>query len=226
MGIDHIGGHKLLEPDLMLKLLTSSFARPALVAALFAGTMFSAPFALAEEKIAIFAGGCFWCIESDFEKMAGVREAVSGYTGGSNENPTYRNHSKYMHREVVKIFYDDTKVSYEKLLHTFWRTVDPTDGGGQFCDRGHSYTTAIYALDDEQRVIAEKSKKAAFKALGVKIATPIEMAVKFTAAEDYHQNYYKKNPIRYNYYRTACGRNRNVKSIWGDQAYAGLDKHS
>ena len=175
---------------------------------------------------AIFAGGCFWCIEKDFEHVAGVSEVVSGYTGGSNENPTYKNHGKYNHREVVKITYDAKKVSYDQLLSTFFRTVDPTDGGGQFCDRGHSYTTAVYALDGDQLESAKKAKAEAGKALGKDIATEIALAQKFTLAEGYHQDYYKKNPIRYNYYRTACGRNKSVRALWGDMAYKGLDKGS
>lgn len=186
---------------------------------LAATLLFPAQHALAAEAQAIFAGGCFWCIEKDFEKVKGVKKVVSGYTGGTNANPTYKNHGKYKHREVVKITYDDSKVTYDQLLSFFFRTVDPTDGGGQFCDRGHSYTTAVYALNGEQLDSAKKAKADAGKALGKKIATAIELAQKFTDAEDYHQNYYKKNPIRYNYYRTACGRDRAVKRLWGDMAY-------
>ena len=147
--------------------------------------------AFAAEKTAIFAGGCFWCIEKDFEHVAGVKEVVSGYTGGTNANPTYKNHGKYKHREVVKITYDDAKVSYETLLNAFFRSVDPTDGGGQFCDRGHSYSTAVYALDGEQLKAAQIAKKEAGKALNKPIATEITMAQPFTNAEGYHQNYYK-----------------------------------
>ena len=131
----------------------------SLLAFAFATTALSAVPAISAEKEAIFAGGCFWCIEKDFEKVAGVVDVVSGYTGGTNDNPTYKNHGRYGHREVVKITYDDTKTSYARLLDIFWRSVDPTDGGGQFCDRGHSYTTAVYAVDGEQLEAAQKSKK-------------------------------------------------------------------
>lgn len=173
---------------------------------------------------AIFAGGCFWCIEKDFEHVNGVSEVVSGYTGGTNANPTYKNHGKYKHREVVRITYDDKVVSYDDLLNIFFRTVDPTDAGGQFCDRGHSYTTAIYALNGNQLEAAQKAKAKAAKDLGKEVVTPIEMAQKFTEAEGYHQDYYKKNPVRYNYYRTACRRNATVKALWGDAAYPMVDK--
>ncbi len=168
-------------------------------------------------KEAIFAGGCFWCIEKDFEHVGGVKEVVSGYTGGSLKNPTYGNHTG--HREAVKITYDDTKVSYEELLDTFWRTVDPTDGGGQFCDRGHAYTTAVYFMNEMERKSAEASKKKAAEELGAPIATAVVEASFWTDSEGYHQNYYKKNPTRYKYYRYSCGRNQRVKALWGEQAY-------
>lgn len=182
----------------------------------------------AAQKEAIFAGGCFWCIEKDFEHVAGVVDVVSGYSGGTNENPTYKNHTKYGHREVVKITYDDTQISYDELLDIFWRTVDPTDGGGQFCDRGHSYTTAVYALDGEQLAAAQASKDAlqASGVLKAPVATEIAMVQPFTPAEGYHQDYASKNPVRYKYYRFACGRDKRVKQLWGDQAYRGVDKTS
>ncbi|MGI9355294.1 MAG: peptide-methionine (S)-S-oxide reductase MsrA [Rhizobiaceae bacterium] len=185
-----------------------------------------APAALAAEKTAFFAGGCFWCIEKDFEHVAGVTDVVSGYSGGTNENPTYKNHVSAGHREVVKITYDDTKTDYATLLNIFFRSVDPTDGGGQFCDRGHSYSTAVYALDGEQLEAAQKAKIEASEVLKKDVATEIAMAQPFTEAEGYHQNYYKKNPIRYNYYRRACGRDGRVKALWGDMAYKGIDKTS
>ncbi|SFN95075.1 peptide-methionine (S)-S-oxide reductase [Cohaesibacter marisflavi] len=178
-------------------------------------------------KTAIFAGGCFWCVESDFDHVPGVLETVSGYSGGSTtDNVTYKNHSAAGHREVVRITYDSNKVSYDKLLDIFWRSVDPTDGGGQFCDRGHSYTTAIYTLDDEQAKIAEASKKALEESgkLGAPIATEISPAAPFFAAEDYHQDYYNKNPIRYTYYRFACGRDARIEELWGDEAMMGIEK--
>jgi len=184
---------------------------------------FVSPAMAASTEIATFAGGCFWCVESDFEAIPGVKEAVSGYTGGKIPNPTYRNHGR--HIEAVQIFYDPGKVSYQQLVDTFWRTVNPLDAGGQFCDRGHSYTTAIFANNAQQAAIAKKSKANAEAALGKKIVTPIRTAGKFTNAEGYHQNYYKVNPVRYKYYRNGCGRNKTVKAIWGSQAYKGVPKH-
>lgn len=208
----------------MKTLLAAAFSLSAIVAV--PGILGMQGAAYAAEKTAIFAGGCFWCIEKDFEHVAGVTDVVSGYTGGTNKNPTYKNHGKYMHREAVKITFDDSKTDYATLLSIFWRTVNPTDGGGQFCDRGHSYTTAIYALDGEQIELAQKSKEEAAKILNAQIVTPIEMAQTFYDAEDYHQDYYKKNPLRYNYYRGACGRDKAVKSLWGTEAYTGVDKSS
>lgn len=184
--------------------------------------------ATAAQKEAILAGGCFWCIEKDFDHVDGVLDVVSGYSGGSNDDPTYKNHVKYGHREVVKITYDDAKIGYDRLLEIFWRTVDPTDGGGQFCDRGHSYTTAIYALDGEQLETAQASKTAleASGVLNAPVATEIALAQPFTPAEAYHQDYATRNPVRYKYYRFACGRDKRVKELWGDQAYRGVDKTS
>ena len=159
--------------------------------------IFTTSGSLAAQKTAIFAGGCFWCIEKDFEHVEGVLDVVSGYTGGSLKNPTYRNHES--HREAVKITYDDSKVSYDQLLHIFWRTVDPTDDGGQFCDRGYAYSTAVYALDGDQLSAAQLSKKQAGEALKQPIVTEIAMASFWTDSEGYHQDYYKKNPVRYKY---------------------------
>jgi len=191
--------------------------------AISAGGMTSA---IAETKTAIFAGGCFWCIEKDFEHVDGVVDVVSGYTGGENDAPTYQNHGKYRHLEAVKITYDPEKVDYRSLLETFWRTVDPTDAGGQFCDRGHSYTTAVFAVDDMQRELAEETKAEAASVLGAEIVTEIRDAAPFYDAEGYHQDYYMKNPSRYKYYRWACGRNQRVEELWGSQAYKGVGGHS
>lgn len=180
--------------------------------------------AKAAEKSAILAGGCFWCMESDFEIVPGVKSVVSGYTGGSLENPTYRNHAD--HVEAVKIVFEDSEVSYERLLEIFWRSVDPTDAGGQFCDRGHSYTTAIFADGEAQKLAAEKSKAQTQAAAKIKapIVTPVLAASTFTDAEDYHQDYYKKNPGRYSYYRRGCGRDARIEQLWGEEAHAGI-KH-
>ena len=177
---------------------------------------------------AIFAGGCFWCIEHDLEQVPGVGDVVSGYSGGTNENPTYKNHTQYNHREVVKVPFDPSKVSYRTLVNIFFRSVDPTDGGGQFCDRGHSYTTAIYPLDMEQMKVANdvKSRVESAGYLDKPIATEVTPAEPFTAAEGYHQDYAKKNPLRYKYYRTACGRDATVKRLWGDEAYRGIKEET
>lgn len=167
-------------------------------------------------KKAIFAGGCFWCVESDFEKLDGVIEVVSGYTGGSGKNPTYHDYSQKGHIEVVQITFDPSIVAYEKLLDYFWHHVDPTDTGGQFCDRGYSYTTAIFYLDEEQKQQAEKSKDTleTSNQLNSPIVTTILKASTFYPAEDYHQNYYRKNPLRYNAYRFSCGRDHALKKLW------------
>jgi len=177
-------------------------------------------------QVAIFAGGCFWCVESDFDKVPGVISTTSGYIGGSSATANYKTVSNggTGHREAVKIVYDPKKVSYKKLLHVFWRSVDPTDNGGQFCDRGESYKTGIYATSDTQQKIALASKKEAAKSLGKTIVTPVVTAAKFYSAEGYHQNYYKKNPVRYKIYRYGCGRDARIKSLWGSQAMAGI-KH-
>lgn len=180
--------------------------------------------ALAQEtKTAIFAGGCFWCVESDFDHVEGVLDTVSGYAGGTIENPTYQNHPDYI--EAVEITYDPSVVSYEELLTAFWHSVDPTDAGGQFCDRGHSYITTIFAVDAEQRAAAEASKEAVADDLAVdrEIVTPIVDATTFYEAEGYHQNYYEKNPVRNNFYRLSCGRNARVDEVWGETSYLGIN---
>ena len=166
---------------------------------------------------AIFAGGCFWCVEADFDQLPGVLETVSGYTGGDVANPTYEQvvAGGTGHREAVRITYDPGRVSYETLAEAFFRTVDPTDAGGQFCDRGFSYTTAIYATSERQHAIAEREKAKAAEALDAEIATPVEMAGPFYEAEAYHQDYYEKNPVRYKFYRWSCGRDARIEALWG-----------
>ena len=144
---------------------------------------------------------------------------------GTNKNPTYKNHAEFGHREAVRIEYETSKISYEKLLKIFWRTSDPTDPDGQFCDRGNAYTTAIYTLNDKQTEIAEKSKRQAQKDLGETIVTPIIKASEFTPSEEYHQDYYRKNPLKYAFYRRTCGRDRNVEKLWGEQAYWKVKGH-
>ena len=167
---------------------------------------------------AVFAGGCFWCTESDFEKVDGVVEVISGYTGGQIENPSYEQVSSGStgHIEAVKIIYDPSKISYEGLLDVFWRHVDPTDPGGQFVDRGDQYRSAIFYANENERQIAEASRDRLQESLRFTkpVATLIEPLGVFYAAEDYHQDYYKKNPIRYKWYRSGSGRDAFLKKAW------------
>jgi len=169
-------------------------------------------------RTAVFAGGCFWCTESDFEKADGVIEAISGYTGGHVENPTYKQVSGggTGHVEAVKVVYDPAKITYEGLLNVFWRHVDPTDAGGQFVDRGHQYSSAIFYASEEERRLAEASKKklAATGPFDKPIATAILPLGPFYEAETYHQDYYKNNPIRYKWYRSGSGRDQFLEKSW------------
>ncbi len=169
--------------------------------------------------LALFAGGCFWCMEKPFEQLDGVESVISGYSGGSNMHPTYQNYSQAGHVEVVQIRFDPARVSYDTLLATFWRQVNPTDAGGQFVDRGHAYTTGIFYYNEDQRQRAEKSKHdlAASGRYEMPIITPIAPAQKFYPAEEYHQDYYKKNPVRYWYYRSRSGRDDYLQNIWGQE---------
>ncbi|MFQ3244652.1 MAG: methionine-S-sulfoxide reductase [Arenicella sp.] len=171
-------------------------------------------------KTAIFAGGCFWCIESDFEKLDGVLEAKSGYTGGGAETADYKtvSYTETGHYESVQVEYDPTKVSYSELVEYFWKHIDPTDPDGQFCDKGSSYRSAIFYADNREKLVVEKSLAAlnANKPFVDDIVTTIAQAKPFYDAEDYHQDYYKKNPIRYRVYRTGCGRDRRVAQLWGE----------
>jgi peptide-methionine (S)-S-oxide reductase len=168
----------------------------------------------------IVAGGCFWCVESDFEKIDGVIDVVSGYTGGHQENPTYKQVSlgKTGHYEAVEITFDDEKVSLETLANYYWKTIDPTDDKGQFCDKGTPYLTAMFYQNDEQKAVFEASLKNVeqTKPFDATIVTPILAASTFYLAEDYHQSYYTKNPIRYNYYRSSCGRDSRIEELWGE----------
>jgi peptide-methionine (S)-S-oxide reductase len=180
-------------------------------------------------EIAIFAGGCFWCVESDFDNVPGVMETISGYTGGFTPNPTYKQVSKDNtgHYEAVRIIYDPKKVTYKTLVEILWRSVDPTDDGGQFCDRGNSYKTAIFATSPEQKRIAEASKREIDDSGVLKkpIVTAIADAGPFFPAEEYHQNFYKKSPVRYRFYRLRCGRDGRVEALWGKDAHRGIAKH-
>ena len=175
-------------------------------------------------KTATFAGGCFWCMESDFEKVSGVVEAVSGYTGGQKPNPTYEEVSAggTGHAESVQVTYDPAKITYKELLDVFWRHVDPTDAGGQFVDRGSQYRTAIFYHDEEQKRIAEDSREQMEKSgrFSAPIVTEIVPLTEFYPAEDYHQDYYRHNPLRYRFYRLGSGRDQFLKSTWGAEATA------
>jgi peptide-methionine (S)-S-oxide reductase len=184
--------------------------------------------AQAEIEKAVVAGGCFWCVESDFEKVKGVVDVVSGYTGGDSQNPTYRNHSG--HYEAVEITFDNSVISYGELIAKFLRSVDVLDDGGQFCDRGNAYRTAIFVDGAEQKAAAQAAVAEAEAVLGQKIVTPVKAAKTFWIAEDYHQDYYKGSNIiltragpkkqsnAYAFYRESCGRDARVRQVWGAEA--------
>ncbi len=192
----------------------------SLVLIIFASSVSAAtPKDNSTEAIAIFAGGCFWCMESPFEKLDGVGEVISGYTGGHTLNPTYQEVSAggTGHAEAVEVHYNPQQISYKKLLEVFWRQIDPTDAGGQFVDRGNQYRSEIFYLNNEQRQLAEESKKQLEQSgkFDKPIVTAITPAGTFYPAEEYHQDYYSKNPIRYWYYRGGSGRDDFLEKIWG-----------
>ncbi|MCU7802380.1 MAG: peptide-methionine (S)-S-oxide reductase MsrA [Candidatus Thiodiazotropha sp. (ex Lucinoma borealis)] len=170
--------------------------------------------------VATFAGGCFWCTESGFEKLRGVTMAISGYTGGQEKEPHYRQVASGAtgHLESVRVYYDPMSITYQDLLQAFWRMINPTDSGGQFHDRGHQYSSAIFYHTEKQRKLAESSiaELDSSHRYDKAIVTPILMAGPFYPAEDYHQDYYKHNPLRYNLYRWNSGRDRYLKKVWGD----------
>jgi len=172
--------------------------------------------------VATFAGGCFWCMEPPFDKQEGVIATTSGYIGGTKANPTYEEVSSggTGHTEAVQVLYDPKRVTYEKLLDIFWHNIDPTVTNRQFCDVGSQYRTGIFVHGDEQKKAAEASKAAIEKSKPFKeaIVTPIATATQFWPAEEYHQDYYRKNPVRYTYYRTGCGRDARLKQLWGSAA--------
>lgn len=167
---------------------------------------------------AILAGGCFWCMEADYEKISGVKEVISGYAGGTGKSPSYQDYAEKGHIEAVRIIYDPTVLSYKKILDLFWVRIDPTDAGGQFCDRGYEYSSAIFYLNEEQKQFAEQSKNKLQQAelLEKPVATKIVKAGEFYPAEEYHQQYYKKNPLKYKFYRFNCGRDRRLSELWED----------
>ena len=203
----------------MTRLVSLAAAAVLALAAAVAGAQNPAPPATAK---ATFAGGCFWCVEADFDKVPGVLSTTSGYIGGKLANPTYEQVAAKLtgHAEAVEVVFDPSKVTYEKLVEHFWRTIDPTTKDAQFCDHGSPYRTAIFANDGDQLKIAQASLAALQKSKPFKepIVTEIVSAGPFYKAEDYHQDYYKKNPVRYQYYRTACGRDARLKQLWGSQA--------
>jgi len=180
-------------------------------------------------EVATFAGGCFWCVESDFDSVPGVVRTVSGYTGGHVENPSYKQVSSDTtgHREAAQIYFDPQRITYAELLEVFWRSIDPTDAGGQFCDRGKSYTTAVFVSSEHQRRLAETSKRTLEQSgvLNGPVVTSIETAGPFYPAENYHQDYYKKNPLRYRFYRYSCGRDNRIEALWGKEAHRGIGGH-
>lgn len=176
----------------------------------------------AVEQTAIFAGGCFWCVEHAFDEVDGVTSTTSGYIGGRVADPSYKQVSAggTGHAEAVKVVFDPSRVGYEELLYAFWRNVDPVARGRQFCDVGDQYRAEIFYLDDEQRRLAEASKRALETSgrFEQPIAVAVTAAGEFYPAEEYHQDYYQKNPIRYRFYRTGCGRDRRLQEVWGDEA--------
>ena len=176
----------------------------------------------ADQAVAIFAGGCFWCMEEAFDPIKGVKQTISGYTGGHVADPSYNDVTSETsgHAEALKVVYDPSQVSYDHLLQVFWHNVDPTDAKGQFCDRGDSYRAEIFAVNAKQMQAAKASKQALQQSDSAPspITTEIVPAVTFYPAEDYHQNYYEKNPLRYKFYRNACGRDRTLDKLWGEAA--------
>ncbi len=197
----------------------TKFLRAACVV-LWIWPLYAPSIVAAELAKATFAGGCFWCMEPPFDKLPGVVSTTSGYTGGKKLNPTYREVSdgETGHTEVVQIVYDPAKISYDQLLNVFWHNVDPTVLNQQFCDHGSQYRTGIFVHDDEQKKQAEASRAALMKSKPFKanIVTEINAASTFYPAEDYHQDYYLKNPVKYKFYRFNCGRDARLKELWGE----------
>tara|TARA_B100000029_G_scaffold322641_1_gene314982 strand:+ start:339 stop:1031 length:693 start_codon:yes stop_codon:yes gene_type:complete len=180
----------------------------------------SANAVLSGEARAVFAGGCFWCMEPPYDGLKGVLKTTSGFTGGFTANPTYEQvtFGDTGHYEVVEILYDDTIISYEELLAVFWRNIDPLDAGGQFCDRGSSYRTAIFVEGEREKALAQSSKQTIQNQLDSYVMTLILPLSKFYEADSYHQDYYVKNPIRYKYYRFRCGRDDRLEELWGESS--------
>ena len=167
-----------------------------------------------ESKTAIFAGGCFWCVEDAFDKVDGVSETVSGYAGGTTPDPTYGSHKGYV--EALKVTYDPSKVTYAELLDHYWRNIDPFDASGQFCDKGPAYRTVVFTSNDDERALAEKTKQEISDRFKKDVVTDVRPTTTFYAAEEYHQDYHRKNPVSYKYYKWNCGRDKRLAEIWGD----------
>lgn len=205
--------------DRLLRLLAVSFFAALCGMPVFAQSG-AAP-ASAAGAVATFGGGCFWCVEEAFDKVDGVLSTTSGFMGGTLKNPSYDQVAAGAtgHREVVRVVYDPARVSYEKLLDVFWRNVDPTQANGQFCDKGLAYRSEIFVHDEAQRRAAEaaKAKLEKSKPFAGEIRTLVTAAGEFYAAEEYHQDYYRKNPVRYRYYKTACGREARLRELWGEK---------
>jgi peptide-methionine (S)-S-oxide reductase len=188
----------------------------ALTAAFLAATLIafgSDDTRAAEAKTAIFAGGCFWCMEAAFDEVGGVTETISGYAGGTTPNPNYGAHEGY--KEAVKVTYDPAKVTYATLLDHYWHNVDPFDPNGQFCDKGSAYQSVIFTGDDAEKKLAETTKQEIAARFKEKVATEVVPATTFTPAEDYHQDYHNQNPVSYKYYKWGCGRAQRLEEIWG-----------
>jgi peptide-methionine (S)-S-oxide reductase len=170
-----------------------------------------------QHATAIFAGGCFWCMEPPFDALDGVVSTTSGYTGGQTKNPTYEQVSEGRtgHTEAIRVVYNPSKISYEKLLEVFWRNIDPLDGGGQFCDRGPQYRSGIFFQSEDERKLAAASKEKIASRLSGRVVTEIVAAGPFYEAEGYHQDYYTKNPVRYKLYKWNCGRDQRLEKVWG-----------
>ena len=177
----------------------------------------------ASRDTAVFAGGCFWCMEPPYDKVEGVVSTISGYAGGHVPNPSYEQVTAggTGHRESVQVVYDSEEVTYEELLEIYWRNVDPLDDGGQFCDRGFSYTTAIFARDEEQARLARESKEKIQERFSRTVVTPVVRDASFYPAEEYHQDYYQEHSIRYRFYRWNCGRDARLEELWGEEAGGG-----
>jgi len=205
----------------MIKMFFQDCLKVALVGILlFNGSVFAEGVITTKPAVAVFAGGCFWCMEHPFDVLSGVISTISGYTGGHTENPTYKDVSngKTGHFEAVQVTYDPTKISYLTLLNVFWHNIDPFDNDGQFCDKGDQYRAVIFYHDEKEKQLAEASQaEVIIKFPNEKVVTLIRPAGKFFPAEDYHQDYYLNNPAKYKFYRFTCGRDHRLQNVWGEQ---------